>query len=148
MATRPRTLRCPAAARPVRSYGTGHQCGQHQPVKGLLRHDLAKGADLRRYDQGTRDDIADRMNRRPQQTLNCNHHQKPRVCPCRAPRRHVASHDLLAASSGDVQFGVAVAAGQGGCPEPVWLAPPQRHVCGAASGVDSAGAGGDGRAGA
>ena len=39
-------------------------------MKGVLRHDLAMGADLRRYDQGTRDDIADRMNRRPQQTLN------------------------------------------------------------------------------
>jgi hypothetical protein len=26
-------------------------------VKGLLRHDLAKGADLRRGEQGTRDNI-------------------------------------------------------------------------------------------
>jgi hypothetical protein len=57
--------------------------GSTEHVKGLLRHYLAKGADLRRYDQGTRDDIADRLNRRPQRTLNCNHHQEPRVCPCR-----------------------------------------------------------------
>jgi IS30 family transposase len=43
--------------------------GHHENTNGLLRQYLAKGADLRQFDQAVLDAIAAELNGRPRQTL-------------------------------------------------------------------------------